>query len=55
MDIQVHESSKVPKQVEPKEDFTETRYNKNVKNQRQRNNFESAKEAHHIQKKSKKQ
>ena len=38
-DIQVH---KVPKQIEPKEDFMETRYNKTAKDQGEK--FSSCKE-----------
>ena len=51
MDIKLHETHKISKQIQTKEDFTKTHYNEIVKNQRQRENFESSKrkETHHIQ------
>lgn len=39
MDIQLAWSSKIPNQFQPKEDFTETHYNRNVNYQRQRESW----------------
>ena len=45
------QTSKNPKQIQPKEIFTKTHYNQALKNLRQRGNFESSKRKyiHHLQ------
>lgn len=51
MAIQVKETQKIPKQLQPKEISAETHHNQSFKNQRQREDLESSKreQSHHIQ------